>query len=102
MSKLLGVSLDVKKITKERLYEGKKGTYLKLTISLNDEIDQFGNNVSVWEEQSKEEREGKVERVFLGNGRIIYDSEGFKQPQQNQQPQTPSAPFENQSDELPF
>lgn len=73
MGKLLAVSLDVKKISKERLFQGNKGTYLKLTISLNDQIDQYGNNVSVWEEQTSEERNAKVTRNFLGNGKVIFD-----------------------------
>lgn len=73
MGKLISLSIDVKKIDKSKLYAGSKGTYLKLTISLNDEIDQFGNNVSCWEEQSKEERTAKVQRNFIGNGRVVFD-----------------------------
>jgi len=87
VGKLLSASLDVKKITKERLYAGAKGTYLKLTISINDQIDQFGNNVSVWEEQTKEERDQKKPKNFLGNGKIVFDSAtgaGNNQQQSNQ------------------
>jgi hypothetical protein len=95
MSKLLSVSIDVTKIKKELLVAGAKGTYLNLTVSLNDEEDKFGNTVSAWQSQSKEEREAKVDRNFLGNGKVIYDSDGAKKPAPAQQPQ------EEQSD-LPF
>ena len=74
MGKLLSASIDVKKIKKDRLYAGAKGTYLKITISINDQIDQYGNNVSIWEEQTKEERDSKSDRNFLGNGKIVFDS----------------------------
>jgi hypothetical protein len=75
MSKLLNVSIDVTKIKKELLISGAKGTYLNLTVSVNDEEDKFGNTVSAWQSQSKEEREAKVDRNFLGNGKVVYDSD---------------------------
>ncbi|NQX93097.1 MAG: hypothetical protein HRT74_13410, partial [Flavobacteriales bacterium] len=53
MSKLLSLSIDVSKITKDKLYKGKKGTYLKLTAAIADEKDDYGNDVSVWEEQTQ-------------------------------------------------
>ena len=99
MGKLLSVSLDVLKIDKKKLFVGKKGKYLKLTISLNDEIDQFGNNVSVWEEQSTEDRKAKVTRNFLGNGKVIYDSAtGAGNNQQQQQ----SSGLPDENEDLPF
>jgi hypothetical protein len=74
MPKLISASIDVKRINKDRLYKGEKGTYLKITLSLNEEKDKYGNNASIWEEQSKEEREAKKERNYLGNGKIIFES----------------------------
>lgn len=78
MSKLLSVSIDVSKINKSELIVGAKGTYLNLTISLNDEEDKFGNTVSAWQSQSKEQREAKTDRNFLGNGKVIFDGDGAK------------------------
>jgi hypothetical protein len=78
MSKLISLSLDVTKINKSELVTGAKGTYLNLTISLNDEADQYGNTVSSWQSQSKEQREAKENRVFLGNGKILFESEANK------------------------
>lgn len=94
MSKLLNVSIDVTKIKKELLIAGAKGTYLNLTVSLNDEEDKFGNTVSAWQSQSKEEREAKVDRNFLGNGKVVYDSD------QNAKAQAPQ-PVAQEMD-LPF
>lgn len=94
MSKLLSLSIDVTKINKSELITGEKGTYLNLTVSLNDEADKFGNTVSAWQSQTKEQREAKVNRTFLGNGKVIFDSEG------KQQQQAPQA--QEEQVDLPF
>lgn len=73
MGKLLGISIDVTKIDKTKIKDGK---YLNLTVSLNDEPNQYGQDVALWHEQTKEEREAKVQRVFLGNGKTLWSSEG--------------------------
>jgi hypothetical protein len=72
MGQLLAISIDVTKLDKSKFIAGKKGTYANLTISVNDTDDQFGNNVSIWEGQSQEEREAKADRNFLGNGKVVW------------------------------
>jgi hypothetical protein len=69
MSTLINLSIDVTKVTKEALAKGK---YLNLTISINDEINQYGQNVSAWEAQSMEDRKEKVERNYVGNGKVVF------------------------------
>jgi hypothetical protein len=60
MGQLIAISIDVTKLDKSKLVKGKKGTYANITVSVNDEDDQFGNNTSVWESQTKEERDDKL------------------------------------------
>lgn len=73
MAQLVAVSIDLTKIDKTRIVEGKNGgKYINLTISVNDEEDQYGNNVSLWQSQTKEEREAKENRLFLGNGKSLW------------------------------
>lgn len=72
MAQLISVRIDVSKIDKERLYKGEKGTYLDVTVSVNDEPDKYGKNVSVYQEQTKEERENKAPKNFLGSGKVIW------------------------------
>jgi hypothetical protein len=96
MAKLIAVSIDVTKLDKSKFVTGKKGTYANLTISLNDEPDQFNNDVSVWEGQSEAERKNKADRNFLGNGKVVWSSEG-----QAEQPKSKaSAPAKD--DNFPF
>lgn len=48
------------------------GSYKKLTISISDTTDKFGNNISIYEEQSKEERDAKTPKSYVGNGRVFW------------------------------
>ena len=50
----------------------KKGKYLPITITLNDELDQFGNNGPVVVQQTQEERAAKAEKVYLGNVKVVW------------------------------
>lgn len=69
MSTLINLSIDVTKVTKEALSKGK---YLNVTISISDEINQYGQNVAAWESQTKEDREAKIERNYVGNGKVVF------------------------------
>jgi hypothetical protein len=81
MAKLIAVSIDVTKLDKSKFVTGKKGTYANLTISLNDEPDQYNNDVSVWEGQTEDERKSKADRNFLGNGKVVWSSGDDSKPQ---------------------
>ena len=72
MASIIATSIDLTKIPKDKIIEGKKGKYLPITITLNDDVDQFGNNGPVVVQQSKEEREAKTEKVYLGNVKVVW------------------------------
>ncbi len=63
---IINASIDVTKIEKAKITKGK---YVNITAFVNDEVDQYGNNVSIIVSQTKEEREVKTPRVYLGNGK---------------------------------
>lgn len=46
--------------------------YVNITIALNEKVDQYGNNVSIWVNQTKEQREAEEPRNYLGNGKIVF------------------------------
>lgn len=82
MAQLLAVSIDLTKIDKSQIVEGKNGgKYVNVTLSVNDQEDQYGNNVSLWQSQSKEEREAKVNRNFLGNGKALWSGDNQQKTQ---------------------
>jgi hypothetical protein len=75
MAIIATASIDLTKIDKSKIIEGKKGgKYLNLSIMMNDEESQYGDNVSISIGQSKEERESKSPKTFLGNGRVVWDN----------------------------
>lgn len=72
MSSLLNVSINVENLPKEKFVKGKKGVYYNLTISVNDDTNQFGQNVAAFDSQTKEEREAKKPKKYLGNGKVVW------------------------------
>jgi len=72
MASIIATSIDLTKIPKDKIIEGKKGKYLPITVTINDEVDQFGNQGPVVVQQSKEEREAKTEKVYLGNVKVVW------------------------------
>jgi len=67
------MSLDVTKLPKEKFIKGKKGVYYNFTIAINDET-KYGNNVSMYDAQTQEERQAKAQRNYLGNGKVIWNN----------------------------
>jgi len=75
MATILSASLNVAKIDQTKLIDGRTGKFLNVTITINDEVDKFGNNASIFESQSKEERDAKIPKNYLGNGKVIWTSD---------------------------
>ncbi|NDG52958.1 MAG: hypothetical protein EBY39_08040 [Flavobacteriia bacterium] len=74
MASIIATSIDLTKIPKDKIINGKKGKYLPISITLNDEVDQFGNQGPVSVQQTKEEREAKTEKVYLGNVKVVWSN----------------------------
>lgn len=52
--------------------KGKDGNYKEYTVSIDNETNKFGQNVSMYEAQTKDQREAKVPRNFIGNGKVFW------------------------------
>lgn len=72
MGALLGLSINVEDLPTEKFVKGKKGTYYNFTVSINDKTNDYGQNVSVFDSQTKEEREAKAPKKYLGNGKVFW------------------------------
>ena len=102
-TKLIALSIDVTKIDKDRLFVGKKGTYLNLMVEVRDEPDRFGNHASAWEGQTKEERQAKADRTFLGDGKVVWEGESRASNETTTQSESSSQqPVKDDNDDLPF
>ena len=79
MSALINLSLRVDKLPKEKFVQGKDGAvYYNFTIGVNDESNQWGQNVSATDSQTKEEREAKKPKSYLGNGNVVWTDGNIK------------------------
>lgn len=102
MATILNVSIDLNKIDKNKIKPHANGAkYYNLQVFINDTADSYGNNVSVCNAQSKEEREAKEKKTYIGNGKIIWSSESRPAEPKQEQPQQANEPA-NHKDDLPF
>ena len=103
MASIIKTSINLTEIPKDKIFVGKKGKYLPITITLNDEVDQFGNQGPVVVEQTKEERESKPAKTYLGNTRVVWtNGKNVDVAPRDNQPQkgTPAAAVKKE--DLPF
>lgn len=96
MAAIINASIDVSKLPKEKFVKGKDGrVWYRFTISINDET-RYGNNVSLSDSQTKEEREAKSPKTFFGNGQVIWTNNEIKLAEREQVVE------ESNNDDLPF
>jgi hypothetical protein len=96
---IINLSINVKDIDKAKLIEGKKGTYLSLTVIVRDETDKYDRDVAVMHSQSKEERADKVPPIWLGSGKVVYRGEDKARKADKA---TPAPAPKEDDDDLPF
>jgi len=103
MASIINTSINLDSIDKTKIIQGKKGKYLPITIVINDETDQFGNQGPVTLTQSKEERDSKATKVYLGNIKVVWTNGDnvAAAPKDGQQQQAPNKQ-KQPADDLPF
>lgn len=86
----VNINIDVTKIDKARIIAGKNGAkYVDLVAFIDiDQQNEYGNNGSITQQCTKEERESKVLMPFIGNVKVFY-----KAGEQNQQARAKPSPM---------
>lgn len=84
---MIKINIDVTKITKEKLFKGKKGTYLNAVL-IETKDNQYGNDYVIVEDITEEEKNQGKKGQILGNAKIMI-------PKTNNSSNT-------ESDDLPF
>ena len=103
MASIIKASINLNDIHKEKIFVGKKGKYLPITITLNDELDQFGNQGPVVVEQTKEEREEKAPKVYLGNVKVVWtNGNNVDVAPRDGNSTAPASNLKPQEEDLPF
>jgi hypothetical protein len=114
MALMVEVKLILEDIDKSKMIPLKSGKHGYIaTFLVSDDVSQYGDNVSGWAKQSKEERESKAKRKYFANGTAFWsdgkvtivnkDNPNGKvvadnAPTPNREP----AAFTEENDNLPF
>ena len=86
MASIIKASINLNEIPKDKIY-----------------VDQFGNQGPVVVEQSKEEREAKTAKTYLGNVKVVWtNGDNVSAAPREGQPQAQAAPAAAPADDLPF
>lgn len=107
MSSLIKASIktsELKKVDKSKIIKGEKDMYIPITISVDDES-RYGQNVSIYIDQSEEERNQKAPRHYIANGSVIWTDGSIKKAERKDDEKGSSKPapsFDDGLDDLPF
>ena len=83
--------------------QGKEAEGVKLTISLSDQPNNYGQNVSVYVAQTKEQRDEKKPLFYVGNGKTFWSKGETPCPQREQPTQAPQpVTAGDEETDLPF
>ncbi len=104
MASIIKANINLNAIPKDKIFNGKQGKYLPITITLNNEPDQFGNQGPVVVEQTKDERDAKAAKTYLGNVKVVWtDGNNVdKAPYDSNQPTAPASAPAAAEEDLPF
>lgn len=98
---IISASINLSLIPKDKIKTTDKNgvpykngaSYFDVQILINDSPDKYGNNVAIIVGQTKEEREVKTPKIYLGNGKVVWNK-----PLEKEEPKQES----KSEDGLPF
>jgi len=101
MSKNYSVSINVDKIDKTKLFEGKKGRYLDLVL-IATEGNEYGNSHMAVQSVTKEEREAGKRGEILGNAKELGGERPKEQGWDEQQKEIAGGAKQAVTEDAPF
>jgi hypothetical protein len=88
---------EIVRVTKSKQEKG-----FKFSVSISEQSNQFGQNVSFFAEQTKEQREAKQPKYYFGNGKVFWTDGVIKVAEKQEQAQQSSTGTEVIESDLPF
>ena len=79
--------------------KGEKG--VKIMISISDEENDYGQNVSSHVSQTKEQADAKVKKFYVGNGKTVWANDSTFIPERKKKSEAVPSDFD-ELEELPF
>ena len=95
---MINISICLTDLPKEKITTSEKNgkKYINLVVDALKEKDQYGKTHTIYLSQSKEEREAKEKKVYVGSGReYIFEAKSEDKPKETMSETIPS-------DDLPF
>lgn len=80
--------------------KGEKG--ISIDISINEEVNDYGQNLSAYVSQTKEQRDEKLKRFYVGNGKCFWTDGKIEVAKKKEVHQATPIAMEDQSESLPF
>lgn len=81
--------------------KGRDGKYKNYTISISDFTNEYGQNISMYDEQTEEERNAKTPKKYIGNGKVFW-TDGKVSVATKDSKETTKQVVSADSDDLPF
>ena len=76
---------------------------VSITISTSDETNNYGQNVSGFVSQTKEQREAKANKYYVGNGKVFWTDGKITVAKKKEEATAPApAPVQESFNDLPF
>jgi hypothetical protein len=73
MSALLDIYIKKEKLeTLLKTLNAKGENGIGITVSVSDEANNYGQNTSAFVSQTKEQRDAKKEKFYIGNGKVFW------------------------------
>ena len=98
------INICLSDIDKSKIFTAKNGKkYLSVVVTERKEVDQYGNDLVVYVSQSKDERDNKAQKNYIGNGKTYQP---FSRQQEDvddrPQPSSMTQPQDEETEDLPF
>ena len=74
---------------------------VSITISTSDDSNQYGQNVTSFVSQTKEQREAKANKYYVGNGKVFWTDGKITVAKKKEEASAP-APAHESFNDLPF
>ena len=75
MSELITIGICLTDLPKDKVKVAENGKkYINLCVSQRREPDQYGNTHTVFAQQTREERNARVDKCYVGNGKAYITS----------------------------
>ena len=82
--------------------KAKQAKGFNFTASVNDDTNNYGQNVTLFAEQSKEDREAQKTKWYFGNGKVFWNDGKIENAKKKEDLPATSAPELPDTSGLPF